>query len=261
MSDQNQKTYASAGIVWYYIQLSLLQPAEKTVLDRFKDQLSTMSLLDIGIGGGRTTQHFAPLAKAYTGIDYSAEMIAACQQKFSGVLPPASLNVGDARDMSQFADNTFDFILFSFNGIDYVSHCDRLRIFQEVNRVGKSGSYFFFSSHNLQGIDKEFSFREKISLNPLKTYVNLIMVTLLRLFNLSIKRQQLKTADYLIIKDESHNFRLQTYYIRPEAQIQQLKDYFSEVEVYSWKSGQRIADATELSANSEMWLYYLCVIS
>ena len=143
MSDQNQKTYASAGIVWYYIQLSLLQPAEKTVLDRFKDQLSTMSLLDIGIGGGQTTQHFAPLAKAYTGIDYSAEMIVACQQKFSGVLPPASLNVGDARDMSQFADNTFDFILFSFNGIDYVSHYDRLRIFSRVKQGGKTWQLLF----------------------------------------------------------------------------------------------------------------------
>jgi ubiquinone/menaquinone biosynthesis C-methylase UbiE len=260
MIDKNKETYTTSSIVSHYAQLNLLQPAEKTILDLFKARLSTMKMLDIGIGGGRTTQHFSPLVEEYTGIDYSAKMIAACQQRFSNLPQTLSLEVGDARSMEQLADNSFDFILFSFNGIDSVSHSDRLQILQEVHRVGKSGSYFFFSSHNIQGIAEAFNCKTKISLNPLKTYVNLVMFGLLKLFNASITRAQLETASHLVIKDESHNFRLQTYYIRPQEQIKQLASKFNDVEVYSWRSGLKIAEPSDISTNADMWLYYLCVI-
>ena len=260
MIDKNKETYTKSNIVWHYTQLSLLQPAEKTILDLFQDRLPTMKMLDIGIGGGRTTKHFAPLAGEYIGIDYSAKMIAACRQRFSVSSQNISLEVADARSMNQFADNSFDFILFSFNGIDYVSHRDRLQVFKEVQRVGKTGCYFFFSSHNLQGIAREFDYKKQIRLNPFKTYVNLAMFALLKLFNFSITHDQLKTADYLIIRDESHNFRLQTYYIRPQAQIQQLASHFNNIEIYSWKTGLKILDKSDQSINSDMWLYYLCVV-
>lgn len=217
-------------------------------------------MLDIGVGGGRTTHHFAPLVRDYTGIDYSAEMVAACQQRFSPSPYSMTLEVGDARNMKQFADNTFDFVLFSFNGIDYVSHGDRLQILREIHRVGKPGGYFFFSSHNLQGIAQEFGYRTKIRLNPFKSYVNLVMLALLKLFNPAISRDRLETADYLIIKDEPHNFRLLNYYIRPTAQINQLALNFNSIEVYSWQSGRRL-DINELSTNTDMWLYYLCVFN
>ena len=261
MSDKNQKIYTTSNIVWHYTQLSRLQPAEQRILERFQERLPTMKMLDIGIGGGRTTKHFAPLAGEYTGIDYSAEMIAACQRRFSGISQSMSLEVGDARSMNQFADNSFDFILFSFNGIDYVSHSERLQVLQEIRRVGKPGCYFFFSSHNLQGLFQEFDYKKQISLNPLTTYVNLVMLALLRLFNASISREHLKTANYLIIRDESHNFRLQTYYIRPKAQIKQLASNFNNLEIYSWKSGLKILDTNDPSVNSDMWLYYLCVVN
>lgn len=260
MIDKNRSTYTTAGVVRHYRQLSRLQPAEKTFLDRFQDQLPTMKMLDVGVGGGRTTQHFAPLVAEYIGIDYSAEMIAACQQRFSDSLQSEAFKIGDARDLSQFPNNSFDFILFSFNGIDYVSHRDRVQILQEIQRVGKSGCYFFFSSHNLQGIAKEFDYKKQISLNLIKTYTNLVMLALLRLFNASITRDRIETAGHLIIKDESHNFRLATYYIRPTEQIKQLLPSFNSIEVFSWKTGLKILDVDDLSANSDMWLYYLCMV-
>lgn len=261
MSDKNKETYAKSNIVWHYTQLNLLQPAEKTILDLLQDQLSTMKMLDIGIGGGRTTKHFAPLVEEYIGIDYSAEMIAACQQRFTASSDNMSLEVADARDMDCFADNSFDLILFSFNGIDYVDHCDRLKILQEVKRVGKPGCYFFFSSHNLQSIANEFDYKKQLSLNPFKTYVNLAMFALLRLFNFSITRKKIRTADYLIIRDESHNFRLQTYYIQPKVQIKQLANHFTNIEIYSWQTGQKILDSSDRCISSDMWLYYLCNIN
>jgi len=256
MIDQNHQTYTSPDIVWHYAQLSRLQPAEQTILDLFRGQLPTMRMLDIGIGGGRTTQHFANLAQTYTGIDYSPEMIAAYHHRFPEC--PHTIEVGDARNM-QFADNSFDFILFSFNGIDSVSHSDRLQILQEVQRVGKQGCYFFFSSHNLQGMIKELNWRTQIRLNPLKTYVNLMMLGLINLFN-SATRNQIQTADYAIIKDEPHNFRLQNYYIHPQAQINQLAQ-FHNIEIYSWQSGLKITNNQELTTNFDLWLYYLCTIN
>ena len=258
--DKNQEIYHTSNIVSYYKQLSLLQPAEQTIIDRLKDRWPTFKMLDIGIGGGRTTQHFAPLVKEYTGIDYSAEMIAACQQRFANISQPINLEVGDARNM-RFADNSFDFILFSFNGIDFVSHGDRLKILQEIKRVGKPGCYVLFSSHNLQSMVKEFDYKTHISLNPFKTYVNWVMFAFLRLFNLSMSRDRLKTSPYAILRDESHNFRLQTYYIRPEEQVKQLEPNFKNITMYSWKNGKPILEKSDPHLDSDMWIYYFCVVT
>jgi ubiquinone/menaquinone biosynthesis C-methylase UbiE len=260
IKDQNKTTYKTSQIVNYYVQLNTLQPAEKAVLDLFKEQSSRLQMLDIGVGGGRTTQHFSAIASQYIGIDYSAEMISACTKRFSRSSVKMQFKVCDARDLSQFADSSFDFVLFSFNGIDYTCHEDRLKIFQEVSRVGKPGGYFFFSSHNLQGFEQVFNIRSHISLNPLKTYVNLVMFALLHLFNRSLTLVQLKVVDYAIIRDESHNFRLSTYYIRPKEQIHQLSQWFNQVKVYSWKNEIEIEDPQALITNDDMWLYYLCQI-
>ncbi|ACK65446.1 Methyltransferase type 11 [Rippkaea orientalis PCC 8801] len=258
--DTNWKTYTDSNIVKYYSSLSQIQPAEETIIKRFQQQLSTMTMLDIGVGGGRTTKYFSNVVKKYIGIDYSPEMIEACKKQFFHANNTILFKVCDARDLSQFEDNSFDFILFSFNGIDYISHNERLQVFQEIRRVGKSGGYFFFSTHNLQGIEQEFNWKKHLSFNPFMTYVNLVMLAFLRFFNPSISYHQLKSNNYAILKDESHNFRLKTYYIRPHQQIKQLEPYFSHIQVYSWKYGHEITQETELISNSEMWLYYLCFI-
>ncbi|PSB08155.1 class I SAM-dependent methyltransferase [filamentous cyanobacterium CCP1] len=260
MFEHNYQVYMSSSIVQHYSQLRQLQPAEHIILDLLRNEWSRMKMLDIGVGGGRTTQHFSRVVQEYVGIDYAKEMIAVCQKRF----PPSSqsrvFEVVDARDMKQFQDNSFDFILFSFNGIDSLSHLDRLQVFQEVRRVGKPGGYFFFSSHNLQGLERQFTWQNQISLNPLNTYVNLIMFALLRFFNRSISLQQIKHSNYEIIQDESHNFRLKQYYIRPQEQLNQLEADFDNIRIYSWKSGLEITTQRELSVNADMWLYYLCKI-
>jgi ubiquinone/menaquinone biosynthesis C-methylase UbiE len=257
INENNHNVYSTSRIVRYYAQLQLLQPAEQTILDHLQTQRSTIRMLDIGVGGGRTTQHFAPAVAHYTGIDYSAEMIAACHRRFSDHSQTITFTVCDARDMSQFQDQTFDVILFSFNGIDYMPYSDREKVFQEVRRVGKAGGFFCFSSHNLQGMEREFDWRHHLRLNPFVTYVNLVMFAILRGCNRSITLEKLCNADHLMLRDESHNFRLQTHYVRPRAQIAQLDAYFSEVTVYSWRSGLELTPQEQCS-NVDMWLYYLC---
>lgn len=260
MREPNQAVYASPSIVQHYAQLNPLQPAETAILERLKERLPGMAMLDIGVGGGRTTQHFWPLVGSYIGIDYAADMIDACRQRFVTSQQTIRLAVADARDMQLFADRSFDFILFSFNGIDYVSHGDRLRVVQEIHRVAKPGGYVLFSSHNLWCMAHAFDYRQHIGFNPLKTYENLAMWGLTRLFNRAVSLEQIQTAKHLVLRDESHNFRLQTYYVCPEEQLRQLEFGFDTVEIYPWT--QRIpAGLNSDRLKSDQWLYYFCRVN
>jgi ubiquinone/menaquinone biosynthesis C-methylase UbiE len=259
MSKKNQQTYTAPDIVSYYSQLRELQAAEKTILERFRSDWKQLKVLDMGIGGGRTTQYLASLVSEYVGIDYSPEMIRACQARFT-TSEKLKLLVCDARDLSRLEESYFDFILFSFNGLDYISHEERLQVLKEVKRVGKSGSYFYFSTHNLQGLEDEFNGQKKISLNPFTSYVNLVMLGFLHLFNYPLNLKKIQGLDYLMVRDEPHNFRLSTYYIRPIKQLEQLQPYFTNIQVYSWLTGLEVSQGQELKKNREMWLYYLCQI-
>jgi ubiquinone/menaquinone biosynthesis C-methylase UbiE len=236
--------------------LQQLQPAEATILDLLAPQLPMMTMLDIGVGAGRTTRHFADRVANYRGIDYSADMIAACQKRF----PKNDFAVSDARDLSVVADDSCDFILFSYNGIDTVSPDDRLKVFAEVQRVGRSVGYFCFSSHHLTAFERDFDLRRQLSWNPGKAYVNLVMSGLLNVVNYPIGYKQLQELNHAILRDESHNFRLKQYYIRSEAQIEQLQAGFCDVRVFSWKSGVELVTADTRSACTDLWLYYLCRI-
>jgi hypothetical protein len=86
------------------------------------------------------------------------------------------------------------------------------------------------------------------------------MLGLLRFFNRSTSPQQIRQSAYEIIQDESHNFRLKQYYIRPQEQIKQLAADFDNIKIYSWNSGLQITTQQGLITNTDMWLYYLCRI-
>lgn len=260
MGDRNTTTYAAANIVSYYTQLNRLQPAEAVILERLREQLPAMTMLDLGVGGGRTTRHFAPLVKQYVGIDCSPNMIAACKRRFENADHPVSLNVGDARDLSQFEDSSFDFILFSYNGIDYVSHEDRLKILAEVKRVGKPGGYFLFSSHNLQTLERDLTWQKQLSFNPIQILANLIMLGLFWRLNPSLSWQTITKSDHLIVRDDSHRYRLDTYYIRAAQQLKQLSKDFSQIEIYSWKNAKQPLEMDSPDIKKVLWLYYLCRI-
>jgi ubiquinone/menaquinone biosynthesis C-methylase UbiE len=250
----NQQAYSTPGIVRYYQQIKALQPAEQMILDRLAPQLGDFAMLDMGVGAGRTTRHFGPRVAQYTGIDHSAAMIAACQQAFPET-PQCRFLVVDARDMSCFGDATFDFVLFSFNGIDYGDDADRRRILNEVYRVCKPGALFCFSSHNLQGFEQAFSLQR--SWNPVTLYTNWVMLGILRLLNRPLTLNQLQQLPFAIVRDESHNFALRTYYIRPAAQLAQLAEQFEQVQVYAWNSAAELPIGPG-AVNTDLWLYYCC---
>ena len=101
------------------------------------------SVLDIGIGGGRTTGPLSEMFGGYVGVDYSEEMVEAAKSLF----PSADLRTMDARNL-QFG-RRFDCVMFSFNGIDSVAYADREVILQQIAGVLLAGGYFIYSTHNI----------------------------------------------------------------------------------------------------------------
>jgi SAM-dependent methyltransferase len=160
--------------------------------------------------------------------------------------------------MSRFADNSFDFILFSFNGIDYVNSSDRSIVFREIYRICKPDGIFCFSTHNIQSLNQIFSF--KFKLNPLDLYIAIFTYLMLRLKN--PRWQRFKNLDECELVDLGEWFKLKTVYIKPIKQITCLKNLgFKNIRVFSYNNGLEIKKYEILTACQDVWLQYLCQCS
>ena len=58
-------------------------------------------------------------------------MVEVCRARY----PAFAFRQGDATNMVSLGDASFDFVLFSFNGIDTMPHAQRLQVLAEVRRV------------------------------------------------------------------------------------------------------------------------------
>gem|GEM_PF-194148 len=263
-STSNRIAYKTSDVVAAYVQDSALLPPEKTIYNLLRERLAGMKMLDLGVGGGRTALHFANLVNEYVGVDYAEEMIVACRKRFAGYPAHVSFAVCDAREMAQFEDDVFDFILFSYNGLDYIPHHDRLKALEEIHRVGKAGGYFCFSTHNLQSLPQLFELKHWLAQNPNKknrrTLKNILNWLLLNhYYNRGLNRKAALQAPHAVINDGLHDFSMQAYYIKPAEQIKQLQAHFGDVRVFS-PSGEEIKSERALAATEDCWLYFLCEI-
>ncbi len=144
---KNLEIYNAPDITAYYAALNYLTPCERLVFDAYVPWGG--AILDLGVGGGRTTPYLASLATRYVGVDNAEAMVRACRTKFPGL----EFVLADAADLSAFADSSFDAVVCAFNGIDFVlPHQRRARCFAHVHRILKPGGVFVFSSHNARGI-------------------------------------------------------------------------------------------------------------
>lgn len=144
---KNLQIYSDPDVTAYYAALDYLTPCEQLL---FETYLPTGSeILDLGVGGGRTTPYLASRSARYVGVDNAATMVEACRSKF----PDREFVVADAADLSRFDDSSFDAVVFAFNGIDFVlPEGFRQKCLAHVHRVLKPGGVFIFSSHNARAI-------------------------------------------------------------------------------------------------------------
>jgi len=255
----NKDYWKQERVVDVYARYNILQEAEKVLFELLKPHLPQMRMLDLGVGAGRTTAYFCDLVREYVGVDYSEEMIRRCRQRFPGVDRKGGFVVGDVRQMSTIVkDRYYDFVLFSYNGIDYMANEDRIRALGEIRRVGNPGGYFVFSAHNLNCNVFE-NFRVKFALNPIRMAYRLGRSAVLRTLNWNLRWKQLMLP-YSVIRDGSDGILLETYYIRPTEQIRQLTELgFGSVRIFSGSTGMELTEENAtLDGVDDSWLYYLC---
>jgi SAM-dependent methyltransferase len=251
---QNLSTYQSADVVKYYEKYESLQNPEKRFLEMVEGNMSAMDMLDIGIGAGRTTLHFAPRVNKYTGIDYAGEMVKACLKKFGNTLPNADFRQADVRDLSGYAPESFHLVLFSFNGMDYILPEERKKALAEIYRVMRKEGYFFFSTHNLIALLDFPAFEFRLN----------IFAAIRRFFEVHkikrINRKQFEEAgskDVVVINDGAHDFKLETCYYRPSYQVRLLQECgFGDITIFDL-DGEKVDLSKENDTADHKWLYYL----
>jgi len=246
----NQATYTSEEGVNTYIDTSIQAP-EVSIFVKYKDFYYSKSILDIGCGAGRTSFYFRNFTSDYIGVDYSENMIKASKKCY----PELSFQHCDARDLSCFADNHFDFIIFSYNGIDYITNEDRLKALKEIHRVLKPKGMFVFSTHNRNFSNIETIPSFQFSLNPINFIKNSLAYIKQKLNSAKLRSNNIENEDYSILNDSGNNFSLLTYYISKEKQISQLNSIgFSLLELFDMK-GQALAENSDDS--DDAWIYFV----
>ena len=118
----NKITYSRPDVVKYYQDTESLHKAEAVLFEKLTPTIKDSKILDIGIGGGRTTNYLLRISEDYTGVDYVPQFAAETKEKY----PNARVLCGDATNLVEFENNTYDFVLFSYNGIDSMTHKQRL---------------------------------------------------------------------------------------------------------------------------------------
>ena len=108
--------------------------------------IEDMRVLDLGVGCGRSTEILLPLCKDYIGTDYSESGINHCKKRFKD----GRFIVNDFTKGLPFSDNSFDFVIISFNGLDYCSVEERQGTLKELFRV--SNKWICYSTHDLESI-------------------------------------------------------------------------------------------------------------
>jgi len=269
--------YDSEHVSRDYGKRDYLEPAEKTFINELGPaRLAAMNMLDMGVGGGRTTKYFAPLVKNYIGADYAPAMLQVCRKRYG---KDFNFIECDAREMQCFEDNSFDFVLFSYNGIDSFFHKDRMAALKEAGRVLRNDGILYFSSHNLNwtGLKDLFTIKNNIkkilasdksltaeNKNPLRL-VNKGTKAAHRVFRLNLLNRTVDMKSFIdkIRRDErgniydgSLNGKASIYYVTQKEQKRQLKETgFVDIFTYS-RTGIKTDDEGVLDGGG--WVYYSC---
>jgi ubiquinone/menaquinone biosynthesis C-methylase UbiE len=246
----NKIQYEKKHVVSSYAHAKLQSP-EVMIFAKYRENILDKHVLDIGCGAGRTTVQLINMCKNYIGLDYSFDMIEACKKRFEAV----HFIHGDVRDMSMLEDGMFDFVLFSYNGLDSVCHEDRLRGLREIHRVLRQDGLFVFSSHNKNHRNAICSPRMAFAVVPNALFRNLIDFARSNYNYLKNRKRQQFNREYSILNDRAHNYAMLTYYIDKRNQISQLEETgFETIEMYDTHGNMLNIDSDD---GDSAWIYYV----
>jgi SAM-dependent methyltransferase len=186
-------------------------------------------------------------------------MITACQARY----PTVAFATGDARDLSRFPAASFEFILFSQNGIDCIDHSGRLQALAEIRRILAPCGVFIFSSRN-----RHFKFRGpwgiRRLLQPSPFASPSRLFDALRTYAAGIyhflrhRPQEEQGQEYAIATSDLSNYNTLLYAISIDAQLAQLRRVgFCEAAVVAYNN-PRVLRPDEYAGCDDPWFYYVC---
>lgn len=250
----NRRVYHAEGVDREYTSFNL-DRAETLALLKYQTAFAGRDVLDLGIGTGRTAIYLAPLARKYEAIDYSPVMVG----RVRILLPEVSVRLADFRDLSAFADASFDFVFGSNNVIDAVSQADRLRSLGELRRVLRSDGMLMFSSHNRQYREAQRGPRIAFSKNPVTQAAYVVQWARQMINHARVRQLRRSEQDYALLNDRGHDYACLHYYIDQATQRRQLASLgFRVIDVFDCE-GRTLGDTEPASASA--WLIYVAKLA
>lgn len=246
----NQRVWSTPDVVRDYVKGGIEVP-EALIFAKYRERIVDKKILDLGCGAGRTAKFLRHMTDDWIAVDYAEPMIEFCKR----VYRDSRFRWGDARDLSQFSENEFDFILFAFNGIDSLTHEERLRALRSIHRILKPGGLFVFSAHNKNDINARFKPCLVFSGNPFRQ-IKFALLFLSEFCNyFKNKPYEVLASEYWLRVGRHHNFRLLVYYIDRFRQANQLYEAgFEVLEMYG-AGGERLEK--HMDDSQIPWIYYV----
>jgi SAM-dependent methyltransferase len=198
----------------------VLRPVEVVLLLHHRDALAGR-VLELGCGAGRLTGYLAEISSQVTGADVSPHMLAAASERY----PSVQFVERDLRDLSGFADASFEAIVAGYNLLDVLDDVQRRATFAELHRMLVPGGRLLFSGHNLEAAGRRRTpWRHILARNPMWLALNVVR-TPRRLRNRArVRPFEHRAADHALLNDESHDYLALHYYTAPADQIRQLEE-------------------------------------
>ncbi|HEY3822324.1 MAG TPA: class I SAM-dependent methyltransferase [Polyangiaceae bacterium] len=259
MDEINRQAWSAPSTVRSFRHLEgWTDPGEQAAVESVKPDAAGQPILDLGVGAGRTIPLLRSISSDYVGLDYTPELVQVCREKHPGT----RIVQGDARDLSQFADDSFQLVVFSFNGIDAVNPADRLAVLREARRLLRPGGALLFSTHNQEGPGHG----EKLHLgvhrtrNPLKLASRIAVALAHATKTIRNYKAYSKLGHrgdgYSIQNASAHDHGILIHYITLESQLRQLAHIGFRPHPLVWASsdGRRLSPHDD---TSDAWWFHL----
>jgi SAM-dependent methyltransferase len=216
--DHNAKIFFRPKLASWYAG-EPLAAAEAIILIRHREAFAGKSVLDIGVGSGRTTRYLLPFAANYLGIDVSPPMLALCRKNW----PAAEIAELDMRDLAKLEPRRFDFILASSGVFDVLTHEVRLQALADCAALLAPLGFLVFSGHNRRykkaGLPPRLEFSGSAIRWPL-TAARFVRDTI---NHRKMKQFEHHEADYGLLNDVVHGFQGVFYYTDRATQTYQIE--------------------------------------
>ncbi len=197
-----------------------LRPVEVVLLLRHVEQLRGRTL-EIGCGAGRLTGYLIELSDAVLGIDISPAMIEYCRHAYPG----GDFQPGDLRDLSGFADASYEVVVAAYNVLDILDDAERSDVLEQLHRMLTPGGLLIMSAHNRAYIPHLQRPTHVRTSDPLRFAVDLLRVPRRYRNRRRLRHAQREEPGYAIVNDDAHEYSLLHYYLTRDAQATQLTEH------------------------------------